>query len=54
MQIPAYAPCMIHGAVMRRVVALLLLIAFGLAACGSKGALYLPPPEGQDVVTKKK
>ena len=31
-----------------------LLIAFGLAACGTKGALYLPPPEGQDVVTKKK
>jgi predicted small lipoprotein YifL len=44
---------MIHSAVMRRTVAL-LLIAFGLAACGTKGALYLPPPEGQDVVTKKK
>jgi predicted small lipoprotein YifL len=44
---------MIRSAVMRRIVAL-LLIAFGLAACGTKGALYLPPPEGQDVVTKKK
>ena len=53
LQIPAYAPCMIPSAVMRRIVAL-LLIAFGLAACGTKGALYLPPPEGQDVVTKKK
>ena len=38
---------------MRSIVAL-LLIAFGVAACGTKGALYLPPPEGQDVVTKKK
>jgi predicted small lipoprotein YifL len=44
---------MIRSVVMRRIVAL-LLIAFGLAACGNKGALYLPPPEGQDVVTKKK
>jgi len=44
---------MICSAVMRRVIAL-LLIAFGVAACGTKGALYLPPPEAQDVVTKKK
>jgi predicted small lipoprotein YifL len=44
---------MIGGTVMRRVVAL-LLIAFGLAACGTKGALYLPPPEGQDAVAAKK
>ena len=45
---------MIRSTVMRRVVALLLVIAFGLAACGTKGALYLPPPEGQDAVTAKK
>ena len=38
---------------MRRLVALLLIV-FGLAACGTKGALYLPPPEGQDVAPKKK
>ena len=38
---------------MRRVIAL-LLIAFGLAACGTKGALYLPPPEGEAPVTAKK
>jgi predicted small lipoprotein YifL len=44
---------MIHGTVMRRAVALLLIIC-GLAACGNKGALYLPPPESQDIVTKKK
>jgi predicted small lipoprotein YifL len=44
---------MIGGTVMRRVVAL-LVIAFALAACGTKGALYLPPPEGQDAVAAKK
>jgi predicted small lipoprotein YifL len=44
---------MIGLAVMRRVVAL-LLIAFGLAACGTKGSLYLPPPEGEDAVAAKK
>ena len=44
---------MIGGTAMRRAIAL-LLIAFGLAACGTKGSLYLPPPEGQDVATKKK
>jgi predicted small lipoprotein YifL len=44
---------MIGSTIMRRVVAL-LVIAFGLAACGTKGALYLPPPEGQDAVTAKK
>jgi len=44
---------MIPRAAMRRVV-VLLLVALGLAACGTKGSLYLPPPEGQDVVTKKK
>jgi predicted small lipoprotein YifL len=44
---------MIPSAVMRRVVALLLIV-FSLAACGTKGALYLPPPEGQDVTSKKR
>ena len=44
---------MIRSTVMRRVVAL-LVIAFGLAACGTKGALYLPPPDGQDAVAAKK
>jgi predicted small lipoprotein YifL len=44
---------MIRSTVMRRIVAL-LLIAFGLAACGTKGALYLPPPEDPDAVTVKK
>jgi predicted small lipoprotein YifL len=38
---------------MRRVVAL-LLIALGLAACGTKGALYLPPPEGENAAANKK
>ena len=38
---------------MRRAIAL-LLIALGLAACGTKGALYLPPPESQDAVAAKK
>ena len=53
LQIPHGAPCMIGGTVMRRLVAL-LVIAFGLAACGTKGSLYLPPPEGQDAVASKK
>jgi predicted small lipoprotein YifL len=45
---------MISTAAMRRLVAL-SLIAFGLAACGTKGALYLPPPESQqDAVAAKK
>jgi predicted small lipoprotein YifL len=45
---------MIRSATMRRIIAL-LLIAFGLVACGTKGALYLPPPEGEaPVATKKK
>jgi predicted small lipoprotein YifL len=39
--------------VMRRVVAL-LVIALGLAACGTKGALYLPPPEDQQPAANKK
>jgi predicted small lipoprotein YifL len=38
---------------MRRVVAL-LVIAFALAACGTKGALYLPPPEDEAPVAAKK
>jgi predicted small lipoprotein YifL len=38
---------------MRRVVAL-LVIALGLAACGTKGALYLPPPEGENAAAAKK
>ncbi|MCI0344223.1 MAG: lipoprotein [Chloroflexi bacterium] len=38
---------------MRRLVALLVLAA-ALAACGSRGGLYLPPPEtGDDVSTPK-
>jgi predicted small lipoprotein YifL len=32
---------------MRRLTALLLLAA-ALYACGSRGALYLPPPESED------
>ena len=30
------------------------LLAFVLAACGTKGALYLPPPEGEDAAAAKK
>ena len=44
---------MIPDAVMRRVIALLLL-TLGLAACGTKGALYLPPPEGETAAASKK
>jgi len=46
---------MIPGAAMRRLVAL-ALVASVLAACGTKGALYLPPPEGGEdtAVAKKK
>jgi predicted small lipoprotein YifL len=44
---------MIGSTIMRRVVAL-LVIAFGLAACGTKGALYLPPPEDPDAAAPKK
>ena len=51
----ADAPCMIRVTAMRRIAAL-LVIALGLAACGTKGALYLPPPENPDAAaaTKKK
>jgi predicted small lipoprotein YifL len=38
---------------MRRLAALLVLVAV-LAACGTKGPLYLPPPEGQDSAGKQK
>ncbi len=39
---------------MRRVAALVLLAAT-LCACGSRGSLYLPPPEtDESVVTKPK
>jgi predicted small lipoprotein YifL len=39
---------------MRRIAALAVL-AIMLAACGTKGALYSPPPEGQEAAgTKKK
>jgi predicted small lipoprotein YifL len=31
-----------------RLVALACLFIVALAACGTKGGLYLPPPEGQD------
>lgn len=45
---------MICGAPMRPVLVLLVL-ALALAACGTKGALYLPPPEGEAAPgTKKK
>jgi predicted small lipoprotein YifL len=45
---------MIPGAAMRRLIALTLVVSV-LAACGTKGALYLPPPEsGDDAVTAKK
>ncbi len=40
------AACMICGAPMRSVLVLLLL-ALALAACGTKGALYLPLPEDE-------
>ena len=43
---------MIRNATMR--VIALLLIALGLAACGTKGALYLPPPEGETPGAPKK
>jgi predicted small lipoprotein YifL len=37
----------------RRLIALLLLVA-ALCACGSRGSLYLPPPEtGDDVSVPK-
>jgi len=39
---------------MRRVAAWLLIVVV-LAACGTKGSLYLPPPpEGQDSTGKQK
>ena len=40
---------------MRRLIALALVVS-ALAACGTKGALYLPPPESGDdaAVAKKK
>jgi predicted small lipoprotein YifL len=38
---------------MRRAVALLLIV-LALAACGTKGALYLPPPEDPDAAAPKK
>jgi len=31
-----------------RLVALACLFALALAACGTKGGLYLPPPDGED------
>jgi predicted small lipoprotein YifL len=31
-----------------RLIALVCLVALALAACGTRGGLYLPPPEGQD------
>lgn len=37
---------------MRRL-AIFILVAAVLAACGTKGSLYLPPPEGQDGATAK-
>jgi predicted small lipoprotein YifL len=39
--------------IMRRVAAFLVLVVV-LAACGTKGALYLPPPEGQESAGKQK
>jgi predicted small lipoprotein YifL len=42
------------GSTMRRLVALCLL-AVTLCACGSRGSLYLPPPDTDDTaVTKPK
>jgi predicted small lipoprotein YifL len=42
------------GPTMRRITALVLL-AVTLCACGSRGALYLPPPETDETsVTKPK
>jgi predicted small lipoprotein YifL len=37
---------------MRRLVAFLVLVGL-LAACGSRGALYLPPPETDDTAVAK-
>ncbi|HLB14698.1 MAG TPA: lipoprotein [Burkholderiales bacterium] len=37
---------------MRRLAALLVLVAT-LCACGSRGSLYLPPPESDDVSAPK-
>lgn len=41
---------------MRLAIALAALaaLAVGLAACGTKGALYLPPPEGEAATASKK
>jgi len=39
--------------IMRRLAALLLLAAV-LCACGTKGALYLPPADAQDGGGKRK
>jgi predicted small lipoprotein YifL len=47
---------MIRDTAMRRIAALLVIVV-GLAACGTKGALYLPPPDNPDgtpAATKKK
>jgi len=44
---------MIPGVIMRTVVVLVLL-ALAVAACGTKGALYLPPEEGETSSGAKK
>jgi predicted small lipoprotein YifL len=37
-----------------RCIAALAILAIMLAACGTKGGLYLPPPEGEDAAAAKK
>jgi predicted small lipoprotein YifL len=40
------------GGAMHRLAALVLLVAT-LCACGSRGALYLPPPDTDDTAVEK-
>jgi predicted small lipoprotein YifL len=44
---------MIGGTAMRRIAALLVVV-LGIAACGTKGALYLPPPDNPDAAAAPK